>query len=330
MVNKNFSNNDSQKIPLVIITGVPRSGTSILGRILDLHPRVSTWVEPYYIWDHHFREAPHDERTADDATEKVQRWIRGAFSKYRKVLKADIAADKSPRLCLKIPFVRKVFPDARYIFMVRDGRDTILSMWRQWQKKGEIFGDTHQGGQWQNRFYIVKRWLGRRPTWQFRIQSIMFELGPPLNWTQKKNLNRIRWEGRFGWGPRFKGWQNIIDRTTPLEFSAHQWVHCARGIMDNIDLIPEDRRIILKYEQFIIDPQKSIEKALNFLNLKCSEGFMKKIPPIWSENSNKWLQAFSAEERSKIGSIIGQTLIDFGYARDESWFAGMDRQTLAQ
>jgi len=323
-------NNDSPNIPLVIITGVPRSGTSLLGRILDLHPRVSTWVEPYYIWDHHFRAAPHDERTADDATEEVQRWIRGAFSNYRKMLKADIVADKSPRLCLKIPFVRKVFPDARYIFIVRDGRDTVLSMWRQWQKKREIFADLHQGGQWQNRLYVVKRWLGRRPTWQFRIQSIMFELGPPLNWPQKKFLNKIRWDGRFGWGPRFKGWQDLIDRTTPLEFSAHQWVHCARAILDNISLIPEDRRIVLKYEEFILEPQPSIEKALNFLSLKSSEGFMAKIPPISSDNSNKWLQAFSAEERRKIGSIIGQTLIDFGYARNESWFAGMDRKSFAR
>jgi len=317
--------NAPQNIPIVIITGVPRSGTSILGRVLDQHPQISTWVEPYYIWDYHFREAPHDQLTADDATEKVRHRICGAFSKYRKTLKADIVADKSPRLCLKIPFVRKVFPEARYIFIVRDGRDTILSMWRQWQKKGEIFGDTNQGGQWQNRLYVFKRWLGRRPTWQFRFQSILFELGPPGNWPQKKFLNKIRWEGRFGWGPRFKGWQEIIDRTTPLEYSAHQWVHCARGIMDNIHLLPPDRRIVLKYEEFIKAPQTSIKKALNFLNLKYPEGFMAKIPAVWSDNSNKWLQAFSAEERRTIGSIIGKTLIEFGYARDESWFAGLDQ-----
>jgi hypothetical protein len=330
LVLKDLLNNDSQNIPLVVITGVPRSGTSIVGRILDLHPQISTWVEPYYIWDHHFRSAPHDERTADDATQEVQRWIRKAFHNYRKILKTDIVADKSPRLCLKIPFVRKVFPEARYIFMLRDGRDTILSIWHQWQRKGEIFGDTHRGSQWQNRLYIVKRWLGRRPTWQFRIQSIIFELGSPLNWPQKKFLNKIRWGGRFGWGPRFKGWQDMIGRTTPLEFSALQWVHCARGIMDNIDLIPEDRRIILKYEEFIIDPQTSIRKVLDLLNLNHPEGFMSKMPPIWSDNSNKWLQAFSAEERRKIGSIIGQTLIDFGYARDESWYAVADRESLAR
>jgi len=322
---KVWSHQYSQNMPLVIITGVPRSGTSIVGRILDLHPQISTWVEPYYIWDHHFRSAANDERTADDATEEVQRWIRAAFSNYRRSLKADIVADKSPRLCLKIPFVRKVFPEARYIFVFRDGRDTILSIWRQWQKKAEIFGDAQRGEQRQNRLYILKRWLGRRPTWRFRIQSIMFELGPPLNWPKKKFLNKIRWDGRFGWGPRFKGWQDIIERATPLEFSAHQWVHCARGILDNIDLIPRDRRMILNYEQFIVDPQTSIENALNFMHLETPREFIAKIPPVWSDNSNKWLQAFSNDERREIGPIIGQTLIDFGYAHDDCWFNGTDR-----
>jgi hypothetical protein len=321
---------DLQHSPPVIITGVPRSGTSIMGKILDLHPRISTWVEPYYVWDHHFRTAPYDERTADDASDEVQSWIRGAFSKYRKKLKADIVADKSPRLCLKIPFVRKVFPDARYIFIARDGRDTVLSMWRQWQKKKEIFGGPQQGGQWHNRLYVIKRWLGRRPTWQFRIQSVIFELGSPLNWPQKKFLNKIRWEGRFGWGPRFKGWQDIIDRSTPLEFSAHQWMHCARAILDNINLIPQDRRIVLKYEEFIREPQVCIEKVLDFLNLENPKGYMAKIPPVWPDNSNKWLQAFSTDERRQIGSIIGPTLTEYGYAKDESWFAATDRQLLTQ
>jgi hypothetical protein len=325
-----LSNKDLQNSPPVIITGVPRSGTSILGRILDLHPRVSTWVEPYYIWDHHFRSAPHDERTADDATDEVRSWICRAFSRYRKKLNADIVADKSPRLCLKIPFVHKVFADARYIFIVRDGRDTVLSMWRQWQKKKEIFGESQQDGQWQNRLYVIKRWLGRRPTWPFRIQSVIFELGSPLNWPRKRFLNKIRWEGRFGWGPRFKGWQDIIDHTTPLEFSAHQWMHCARAILDNIDLISQERRVVLKYEDFIMEPQTSIKKTLDFLNLEVPNGFMAKIPPVWSDNSNKWLWAFSADERRQIGPIIGRTLIDCGYARDESWFAATDRQVLTQ
>lgn len=303
---------------------MPRSGTSILGRVLDKHPRISTWVEPYYVWDHHFRAAKHDELAADDATEEIRSWIRKAFAKYRQKMKADIVVDKSPRTCLKIPFVREVFPEARFIFIFRDGRDTILSISRQWEKKREIFDGNNQGRQWRNRSYVFQRWLSRRPTWSIRLQSILFELGPPRNWIQRKFLNKIRWEGRFGWGPRFKGWQDIANRTTPLEFSAFQWVHCAQAIVENINLIPKERLYALKYEDFTKNPQTSIKNLLSFLDIEPLEDFLAQLPQIWSDNSNKWRQGFSIDELKMIGPIIGKTLIEFGYERDESWYQCLD------
>jgi hypothetical protein len=307
-----------------MIIGAPRSGTSILGRVLDLHPVISTWVEPYYIWDHYFRDAQDDEVAAEQATDDVRIWIRKAFTRYLKVRKVEKVVDKSPRNCLKLPFIKKIFPEARYIFILRDGRDTILSILSQWEGKREIFAKNRKSGQWQNRMYIFRKWFSRRPTWKFSLQSILFELGPPANWPKKKFLNDIRWEGRFGWGPRFKGWQEVIDRVTPLEFSACQWVHCARGILDNISLIPEHRRYILKYENFIRDPEASIKNLFLFLKIDLPEGYMDALPQIWADNSNKWREAFSSAELKLIGPIIGQTMKDISYEKDESWYLNLD------
>lgn len=313
-------------IPIVMIIGAPRSGTTILGRVLDQHPRISTLVEPYYIWDHYFREAPHDQKTADDATDEIQTWIHNAFAKFLRAQKVDVVVDKSPRNSLKIPFVRKIFPEARFIFIFRDGRDTILSIFNQWEWNRKIFADKETGNQWPNRLRVFMRWLGRRPTWQCRLQSIRFELGPPRNWIKKKFLNQIRWEGRFGWGPRFEGWQEIIDRTTPLEFSTYQWIHCARGILDNINLISEDRRILIRYEDFIRDPRASLEILFNFLDLKFPEGFMDRIPAIRANNTGQWRHAFSSADLKKMGRFIGKTLIEFGYEKDESWYQGTENK----
>lgn len=307
-----------------MIIGAPRSGTSILGRVLDLHPVISTWVEPYYIWDHHFRNAPHDELMADQATDDIRFWIRRAFTRYLKVHNVEKVVDKSPRNCLKLPFIQKIFPEASYIIILRDGRDTILSIFSQWKRKKEIFEKNRGIGQWQNRLYIFRRWLSRRPTWKFSLQSILFELGPPSNWPKKKFLNDIRWDGRFGWGPRFKGWQEVIDRVTPLEFSAYQWVHCASGILDNISLIPEHRRYILKYEDFIRDPKASITDLFLFLKKDLPEGYMNALPQIWTDNADKWRRAFSSTELKLIGPIIGKTMQEIGYENDESWYLNLD------
>ncbi|MBC8392282.1 MAG: sulfotransferase [Deltaproteobacteria bacterium] len=308
------------KIPIVIIVGAPRSGTSILGRVLDCHPQVSTWVEPYYIWDRHFREASHDQRNEEDATDQVRVWIRRAFHHYSRTFNVDWVVDKSPRNCLKIPFVKTVFPEARYIFLIRDGRDTILSIKKQWKEKRKIFADGEKGDQWKNRIRIVRRYLGRRPLWSLRLQSLLFELGPPRYWLKKKLLNQLRWEGRFGWGPRFKGWQEIIDRATPLEFSAYQWFHCVQGILENISSIPKEKCFILKYEDFIADPNTWLENLFAFLDLEYPKGFMKMIPRIWADNFNKWQRSMSLKDLKTIGPIIGQTMIEIGYEKNESWY----------
>jgi len=307
-------------MPIVAIIGVPRSGTSLIGKILDCHPRLSTWVEPYYIWDRNFRKAPNDIRTVVDATANIRYNIRKSFFKYRNALEADVVVDKSPRNCLKIPFIQQVFPEARYIFIYRDARDTVLSIKKQWNWKGGIFSDDVSLHQLKNRFHIIRRWLNRRPLWRFRLQSILFELGPIKNWPSKKFLNHIRWDGRFGWGPRFDGWQAVFDQVSPLEFNAYQWLHCARGIMEGISLIPEDMRYILRYEEFIQSPKKLIEEIFTFLDIEMPEHFMTKIPQIHANNLNKWRQAFSKNEKNRIGPITGQALIDWGYENDRNWY----------
>jgi len=308
------------EVPVAMIIGPPRSGTSLLGQVLDRHPSISTWVEPYYIWDHRFREAPHDQRTAEDASPEVCAWIRKAFDGYRRALGAEWVADKSPRNCLKIPFVRKVLPAARFIFIFRDGRDTVLSIRRQWERKRAIFEADGGESAWQNRLFVVRRWLQRRPTWRLRLRSVLFELGDPGDWIRKRTLNRIRWEGRFGWGPRFPRWQNWIDRVTALEFSAHQWVHCVRGILDHIDSIPDQRRLMIRYEDCTRDPEPWIRNIFELLQLPFPAKFMQTIPPIRADNTGKWQHAFSTDDLQTIGPLVGPLLIELGYEKDESWY----------
>jgi len=42
--------------------------------------------------------------------------------------------DKSPEHCLRLPFLDALFPDARILFMTRDGRDNIHSLMEGWRQ----------------------------------------------------------------------------------------------------------------------------------------------------------------------------------------------------
>ena len=108
-----------------------------MGEILDKHGQVSQWYEPYFVWDHYFRTVSHDERTAEDAVVKVNYQIYTDFCNYKRKKECLVLIDKSPRNSLKIPFILKIFPEARFIHLLRDGRDVTLSIRKEWKITGE-------------------------------------------------------------------------------------------------------------------------------------------------------------------------------------------------
>jgi hypothetical protein len=46
--------------------------------------------------------------------------------------------EKTPNNCLRIPFLRALFPDARFLFLRRDGRPNISSLMDGWNLDGEF------------------------------------------------------------------------------------------------------------------------------------------------------------------------------------------------
>jgi hypothetical protein len=307
-------------MPLLIIVGPPRSGTSVMGRILGLHPEVGTWIEPYFVWDRDFRDAVDDCRTKEDATPRVRERIRRSFKSFRQSMRVRWVVDKSPRSCLRVPFVRAVFPEARYLFLVRDGRDSVLSMAKQWKAKRGVAEGSRKEGLLKARARLLIRWLRRQPLWRHRLRALWFELGLPYQWLRAGLLSRSRWKGRFGWGPRFRGWEELIDRVSPVEFAAYQWLHCAQGLLQGLGIISEERRILVRYEEFISQPEKTLARIFSLMELGFPPGFMDRLPAIMSDNAGKWRKEFSPEELAGIGPIIQETLAELDYTQEAGWF----------
>lgn len=108
----------------VFVIGAPRSGTTFLGDCVGALPGVSYHFEPI-------------------ATKAAARWVyEGAWSEwkarlyYRAVyrwllrIRGDGGkrfSEKTPRNCFLIDFLRRNFPGARFLYIVRDGRDAALS-----------------------------------------------------------------------------------------------------------------------------------------------------------------------------------------------------------
>jgi hypothetical protein len=126
------------------ILGYPRSGTTLLGRLVRLHPEV------HCNWQAHFF-TEQDSLTALIADDAIGAWLARRDNRWTKddvepthlvrvacdyILErqaeqegAWIVGDKSPdaQSTLRLQTLQRIYPDAWIIYIVRDGRDVVVS-----------------------------------------------------------------------------------------------------------------------------------------------------------------------------------------------------------
>jgi hypothetical protein len=149
---------DDSKGPPVFVVGCPRSGTTLLRVMLDAHPELAIPPESHFIpplWSVRRR---YERRGSFDAqsmvrdvmtTTRVQAWglseglvqirlrllERPDFASVTEALFTAYAdskgkprwGDKTPGYSIEIPILGRLFPDARFVHIIRDGRDVALS-----------------------------------------------------------------------------------------------------------------------------------------------------------------------------------------------------------
>ncbi len=138
----------------VFIIGTGRSGTTILGIILSMHRDVGFLNEPKALWHAinpdedlvgSYSRGPARYRLgAEDVTSEMISVAHRIYGAYLFSTLSSRVVDKYPELVFRVPFVRSLFPDARFLFLVRNGWDTCHSI-DLWSKRlGSQDGDEKQ------------------------------------------------------------------------------------------------------------------------------------------------------------------------------------------
>jgi hypothetical protein len=119
----------------VFIVGCPRSGTSLVYTLLGRHEAFrSPEGEGHLLWNA-FQHPRHKGWSSDRATAADVRpgEARYLYSVIRELVGEHRFLDKTPKNVLKIPYLQALFPDAKFLFLKRDGRDVVASLIEGWE-----------------------------------------------------------------------------------------------------------------------------------------------------------------------------------------------------
>lgn len=243
--------NESQLpfVPLIIL-GAARSGTNMLRDTLTTLPTVETWlcdeIDP--IWRRGHEDHPDDRFTADmvDASDRYR--IRQAFMRiWNSRGRPEIVVEKTCANMLRVPYIARLLPEARFVHLVRDGLDVVPSAAKRWRGEFE---------------------LPRLPYYMAKLRYT-----PPMSLLHVGSAFASRRVGlltgrsrRFSvWGPRVPGLEAYQDASVE-DICAYQWTACvATG---TADLSALDRPVATaNYEAFTADPTNSLAQMLTTLGI---------------------------------------------------------------
>lgn len=300
------------------IFGHARSGTTLLTRLVRLHPKVHCNYQAHFFTRPPLLEAlVTDEQVGQWLSRRSNRWNLGrdlsplvlrAAADFimerdaRRVGKAEpgcMVGDKSPNSLLDDEAVRlmlKIYPDARLVFIVRDGRDALVS------HRFQAFIDRQE--------YIS---------------------------TEDQRIRDAYIRNPAG----FLSGQRSIFTAKGLRSSAQGWAHNVTATHQVASQSLGERYLPLRYEDLLAQPWAQMTRLWAFLGVEPSTAGLQEALEVemqqnpdadWQQQKDAsiasslskgqrgtWRELLTPSDRLIIKETAGQALIDWGYESNLDW-----------
>lgn len=282
----------NQLKPPIIILGNTRSGTTIVQKVMATHPEIVQWYEPRTLWLYADPGRSHDEFDESDATDPVKQYIRKQFLNFQKRHGDRVVFEKTPANILKIPYVRAIFPEATYLFIVRNPFSFISSVELKWQRTLTATG--------------IRRRLQSTP-----VTQLHYYAGRLIRqYFDKRVLGR---KYQVLWGPRYQGMEQDLKTQDLLTVIARQWSVCSRKAERDLTLFEPGRVLRLKYEDFVLDPISDLERICTHCGLALTDSIVQAANEwVKSDRREKW-RRFDPRDLARILPEISDEMARHGY-----------------
>lgn len=254
--------------PPIIIFGNTRSGTTVVQKLIAGHPDVVAWYEPRNLWQYADPARSHDDFDESDATDKVKRYIRRQFLRYQKRNGNRVVVEKTPVNVLRIPYVRAVFPEARYIYIVRSPLSFISSVELKWQRPVTVRG---------------LLWRFRSTPWtQLHHYVIKYA-------RQLVDKHILRRKYLSVWGPRYRGLEEDLQTEEMLTVVARQWALPSKKAEEDLSQFAPGAVLRLRYEDVVEDPVVYLEAICAHIGLVATDEMRRMTNElVKSDRQQKW------------------------------------------
>ena len=225
----------------IFILGTGRSGTTILGMVLGSHREVGFLNEPKAIWAHalndedlvgnyrkcaaKYRLSPHNYKIAE--FQKVSK----IYAAYLWLSGRSRIVDKYPEIIFRTELVKDIFPDAKFIFLSRNGNDTCASI-KKWSERLGQYSDES----------VLDWWGENDRKWNYIKQQLVPE-------HDDLNSNMLK-----------------MDDLDHVGRAAVEWILSMREGLKLMSL-QSGNTLHVPYDALCNDPPYWLEKVRKFLNL---------------------------------------------------------------
>src|SRR5687767_5547275 len=295
------------------IFGHARSATTLLMRLVRLHPEVHCNYQAHFFTRQPLLKSLVDTPEAEEwLTRKSNRWNQGGdlsplvlraaadFIMERDAAKEGkrIVGDKSPSSMIHGQAARDlhaVYPDAKLVYIVRDGRDVLIS---------ERFRNLVE----ESRFLKAE---DKRIVEELRKDQSQFTNGTRSIFTENiirrvasgwvKNVQEIEEEGSRLFGKNYHSlrYEDLLDR--PFDEMQKLWeflgVQVAQTLEDNI------------IDEMLSNPDEVWQSKRN-------EDLASFLPKGQAGN---WQRLFTEGDKSLFKEVAGEMLIKWNYEKDTNW-----------
>ncbi len=227
----------------IFILGTGRSGTTILGVLLSMHKDIGFLNEPKALWHSIYdREDLIGSYSSGEAyyrldeshvSKETRRVAHRLFGAYLVAVFSTRLVDKYPEMIFRVPFVKSIFPDAKFLFLVRNGWDTCNSIMKWSQRFGADVGKE------------CHNWWGRDDRkWHLLVEQIVKP--------DKSYMDVIT---------------SINGFHDHLNMAMVEWIATMREGLKMMQLYPDDI-LMVRFEDMTCDAAGCFKEVINFCELR--------------------------------------------------------------